>query len=211
MNRDELERNLDDSDAAVETRLRQIVSVQHGTPERDKFERQYLAAKQHAADLRRQLAQLTGDEHAVWLDLGVYPEAAVSGGILVQTETKCYLLFNASGPAIDNRIPQAIVEFDCPLKTQFGLPNDESLKGHHLSNFGLEAYDAFEVINSRWSAEELRKNQVAFPDYKFRTRHFIFTFHDSSFECLANDLNVTVDTRPFEQIWQDLFSKVNEI
>jgi hypothetical protein len=211
VNRDELERELEDSETAIEMTLRHLVSVRHGTPERAELDRQYHAAKQHAAKVQRQLAELTGDEHAVWLDLGVRPEAAISGGVLIQTETKCYLLFNVSGPPVDNRVPQAIVEFDGPIKTQFGLPNDEALIGHPLSNSGLSAYDAFEVLNSRWLAAELRRNQVAFPDCEFTCRHFIFTFHDSSFECLASDLKVTVDSRPFEQIWRDFFPKVDEL
>lgn len=208
MTHDILERELSNCENAVETILRQLVNVPYCTLEGDDLNRQYRAAKQKAAKVRRQLAELTGDEHAVWLDLGVTPEAAVSGGMLIQTEEKCYLLFNVSGPPVDNCIPQAIVEFGIPLKTQFGVPNDEALDGHPLSQSGLDAYDAFEVINSRWLAEELRRNQVVFPDSKFTYRHFIFTFHDSSFECLADDLTITVDTRPFEQIWQDFFPKI---
>ncbi|MGB1252092.1 MAG: hypothetical protein ACPG8W_15850 [Candidatus Promineifilaceae bacterium] len=208
MTRDTLERKLDDCETAVETILRRLVDVPHSKLAGDDLDRQYRAAKQNAAKVRRQLAELTGDEHAVWLDLGVTPEAAVSGGMLIQTEEKCYLLFNISGPPVANCIPQAIVEFDAPLKTQFGVPNDEALDGHPLSDSGLGAYDAFEVINSRWLAEERRRNQVVFPDSKFMYRHFIFTFHDSTFECLANDLTITVDTRSFEQIWQDFFPKI---
>ena len=130
---------------------------------------------------------------------------------MIQTESKCYLIFNASGQFIDGRAPQVIAEFKDPLKTQFGTPNDEALSGHPLYGRGLQAYDAFEVINSQWLVEEQRRNQVAFPNYEFSCRHFIFTFHGSSFECLAGDLDVSVDERPFDEIWRDLFPKVNEL
>ena len=70
----------------------------------------------------------------------------------------------------------------------FGPPNDETLQAHPLAAFGLTRYAAFEVRHSRWIEELKAMNRVhdrhddaLFDGY----RHFIWTFHDSTFECLA--------------------------
>ncbi|QDU47118.1 hypothetical protein Mal52_56460 [Symmachiella dynata] len=211
MNREKLIADLNRAVADEDATLSRLVSFEHGSRERVEMELRYNTVRNSAAAIRRELATVTGEEHAVWLDLGVRPEAAISGAVLIQTESRCYLIFNASNLDVDGRAAQAIAEFKYPRNTRFGAPNDEALSGHPLYGRGLQPYDAFEVINSRWLVEELRQNQVAFPNYEFSCRHFIFTFHDSSFECLAEDLSVTVDERPFDQIWHDLYAKVNEL
>ena len=57
-----------------------------------------------------------------------------------------------------------------------------------MAAFGLRRCGAFDVRHSRW-IEELRTMNRVHPrhnDGDFdRLRHFIWTFHDSTFECLA--------------------------
>jgi hypothetical protein len=133
-------------------------------------------------------------EHVVDLDLGFRPEAAISGALLLRSETLAILTFNAMRRTAVDRLEDAgtaVIEFARCLLTKFGLPNDEALPGHPLFRHGLEAYGCFEVLNSRWRKEAEDQNRVQFPDTDYSSvRHFIFTFHDSSFECLANDLSV---------------------
>ena len=53
-----------------------------------------------------------------------------------------------------------------------------------LAERGLKAHGAFEVENSSWArALEAR-------DGAGRKKHFVFTFRDSVFECVANDIGV---------------------
>jgi hypothetical protein len=80
------------------------------------------------------------------------------------------------------------VTFTRALVHYFGPPNHETLHAHPLAAFGLSHSGVFEVRNSRW-IEELRTMQRGHPrhdDARFnRLRHFIWTFHDTTFECLA--------------------------
>lgn len=73
----------------------------------------------------------------------------------------------------------------------FGGPSDETLHGHRLWDKGLELYFWHEVIASRWI--ETRAHEDAVHDQHrpavfARLRHFIVTFHDETFECLARDV-----------------------
>ncbi len=86
-----------------------------------------------------------------------------------------------------------ILNFLWPYAHSFGPPNDESLMGHPLAKYGLEPYGIFEVLQSPWSRMLERMNRVH-PNHdaqKFASlRHFVFTFHDGMFECLATDVRV---------------------
>ena len=85
------------------------------------------------------------------------------------------------------------ITFVAPLVHYFGPPDDETLEAHPLAAAGLTRHAAFETHNSRW-VEELRTMNRAHPQHsnvRFdRLRHFIWTFHDSTFECLAENFAV---------------------
>lgn len=71
----------------------------------------------------------------------------------------------------------------------FGGPNDEAFDGHPLAARGLTPYGVFEVKDSSWIRKLERMNSVH-PMHNRelflkRLRHFIFAFHDSTFECVA--------------------------
>jgi len=79
-----------------------------------------------------------------------------------------------------------------------GWPNDEALSAHPLYGRGLRPYDAFEVIDSSWKATIIAANR-AHPlhrDEHFAAdRHFIMTFHDETFECIARTVEVETLTQ----------------
>ena len=84
--------------------------------------------------------------------------------------------------------PVAIVRFRRPVVSTFGPPNDEAIQGHPLAARGLEPYDAFEVLDSSWVRELERRNSVHphhDPRRYDRLRRVVLTFHDSTFECVA--------------------------
>jgi hypothetical protein len=74
-----------------------------------------------------------------------------------------------------------------------GAPNDEALEGHALYEHGLTYYEFVEVENSSWIAALERANRVH-PHHSAETfaglRHFILPFHDSTFECVAREVDV---------------------
>lgn len=99
-------------------------------------------------------------ERVVELDLEFRPEAAISGGLLIQSESSVSLLFNTmsarpgrSGYLEDMGI--GILEFNSCVTTRFGYPNDEGRNEHPLFDKGLSeiGYGVCEVLNSRWAAE----------------------------------------------------------
>lgn len=125
-------------------------------------------------------------ERVVKLEVPYFdPEPNVPEPVIVQSELECYLIYWEQENA-----RKALVFSRCWI-TKFGYPNDSALGGHRLYKKGLGFYGVFEVIESEWIAEVRKGNQVCFPDYKSFEggRHFIFTFHDSTFECIALDFH----------------------
>jgi hypothetical protein len=90
-------------------------------------------------------------------------------------------------------LPIAIVKFLFYRSYMFGPPNDEAFTGHPLASRGLEPYAVFEIEQSSWIRQLERMNAVH-PSHKpelFASyRHFIFAFHDSTFEAIADGFEV---------------------
>jgi hypothetical protein len=108
-----------------------------------------------------------------------------------------YASWDGANPrGVDHAIPDeraAVVEFVRPCAHQFGPPNDEAFSGHPLAARGLRPYGVFEVTNSSWvrSLEQMNRVHERHDPERFRQlRHFVFAFHDSTFECIAADFVV---------------------
>lgn len=87
----------------------------------------------------------------------------------------------------------SLVEFDLPSAHYFGMPNDEALAGHPLYRRGLKGHLFCEVIHSSWIRALERMNRVHpnhSPGMFARDRHYIFSFKDSLFECVAHDVRL---------------------
>ena len=86
-----------------------------------------------------------------------------------------------------------VLKFTRACAHSFGPPNDEALAGHPLALRGLRRYSTFEVIDSSWVRALERMNRVhpLHNEGRFRRlRHLVFTFHDNTFECIAEDVIV---------------------
>jgi hypothetical protein len=137
------------------------------------------------------------------IDIGFVPEAAVSGAILLQSEYSTYLIFNAMTPMAGSErlvdAGRAVCEFVGCTITKFGYPNDEAW-GAIPRTKGL-AYDICEVTDSEWRQEITDLNRHAFPNTpESSQRHFLILFHDSSFECLANEMRWELTSEPLTTI-----------
>jgi len=104
--------------------------------------------------------------------------------------------------------PVALVEFVHPYAHMFGPPNDEAFAGHPLASRGLEPYGVFEIRDSSWIRQFERMNSVhpyhraeSFSKY----RHYVFAFHDRTFECVAEDFKISVHTGSVASILQTTF------
>lgn len=85
---------------------------------------------------------------------------------------------------IAGRSLTVMITFPFCAQHLFGMPGEKTLNLHPLAGRGLEPYGAYEVKDSSWvKAVKAR--------YSGETRkHFVFTFRDTVFECVAVDLGV---------------------
>ena len=87
----------------------------------------------------------------------------------------------------------ALIQFAFYSSYMFGGPNDEAFEGHPLASRGLTPYGAFQIENSSWIRQLERMNSVHplhDPKWYDRYKHYVFTFHDSTFECVAHGFTV---------------------
>ena len=151
-------------------------------------------------------------DKVIELDLGCVPEAGSSEALLIQTELSAFLTFGvryATGDQTDCA-GRALVEFPRCIITQFGYPNDEALPGHPLYAFGLKYYGIFEIMNPSWLKRIDQQNRVAFPKFDtYASRHFLITFHDSTFECLAADIHLKImSDSAYKNSLQSVFDRI---
>jgi hypothetical protein len=146
------------------------------------------------------------------------PQAAVGAPLPVVLASKgglalAYLTENTpedwDGAPIRSVSPEAEGEsvasilFERPYAHFFGPPNDEAFSGHPLSTRGLHPYGAFEVANSSWIRGLARMNAVHpyhRPEQFEALRHFIFAFHDSTFECVAHGFQTSREPGPLADV-----------
>ena len=110
---------------------------------------------------------------------------------------------NVHDPSSDKEKLIALVEFNSVVNHKFGCPNDEVLHGHPLYEHGLEAYTAHEIINSKWIAEQEQINAVHsyYDPRRWKAlKHFMLTFHDEVFECIAEGYKAEVIKGRFKDV-----------
>lgn len=108
-------------------------------------------------------------------------------------------------------LPIAVVEFKRVHAHIFGPPNDEAFEGHPLDSRGLGPYSASIVENSSWVRALERMNSVHEhhrPDQFWEKTHFIFAFHDSTFECVAKEFSVSLHRGSLRQVAASVISRL---
>lgn len=129
------------------------------------------------------LPTVLSDEHKILLAYIVQDTPSAWDGSYVRVVDP-----NTSGE------PLALVEFNSYWSFMFGAPNDEAFEGHPLASRGLHPYGAFQIENSSWIRQLETMNSVH-PCHRAERfeglKHFVFAFHDSTFECVAEGLTVT--------------------
>lgn len=145
-------------------------------------------------------------DRIVSLNLGVVPEAAVSGGLLLQTESSTYFLFNAMRVEPDGRRAEAgtaVLRFEALLQSRFGYPDDSARRNYPVFARADVGYGVYEVLSSSWLADVQRQNGFSFAG----TRHFVVTLHDTTFECLARGVSLDVRSDGYEAAFQSIAAK----
>lgn len=128
--------------------------------------------------------------------------------LLAQGSSDLVLIFRAQTGS-GGEAKTGVVEASLCLVSQFGYPNDEALSGHPLWGHGLGFYGIHEVLDSSWVARYEAQNRVPFPDFIPQPkRHFIITFRDETFECLADDLTARIASGSPKEVFSRLASDV---
>ena len=132
----------------------------------------------------------TVDNRDTVMKSGDLPQSSVGAPLPVvlaneQDVLLAYLIEEES----EDRDAFAIIRFERCVAHMFGPPNDETFRVHPLATRGLAAYSFFEIQHSSWIRTLEEMNRVH--PYHDRERflkdkvHFIVSFHDSTFECIA--------------------------
>jgi len=162
------------------------------------------------------------------LDLGVQPSPSAYDQLVIEGMGAMHVLFDAisTKKGRDGRYEDkgiASVELvDCII-TKYGYPNDEGMPEHPLRSKGLNecCSSIVEVRGSSWldevtrqmtqSARRIWRDQYErvykVPESSRKgpgARHFIFLFREHTFECIANDLVVTL----YSGSWPTVAAKV---
>lgn len=159
--------------------------------------------------LQRQLSLEKGEETALLFDYAFPCDTGAPLPHVISNGDKTFLIYyiGESNPIWTMQTHQitdlktehdditALVEFKRCYCYRFGGINDEVIDGHRLFEHGLEAYEAHIIENSKWIKEESKINSVH-SNYSQtlwdNRKHYIFTFHDDIFECIADSYKVEV-------------------
>jgi len=106
----------------------------------------------------------------------------------------------------------AVVRFQRCYASMFGPPNDESFHGHPLASRGLGPYMAAEVMHSSWLRRLERMNSVHEhhePERFQRYHHFVFAFHDSTFECIADGFSISLHQGTMKSVKGEMVNMID--
>lgn len=160
--------------------------------------------------VEREYAAAKGEEYAIPSDFPIRWSYGAPSPHLVRDEYTTLLAFLVAetrqwdGKTVemvssDDEVLRewALVEVKGCCGVRMGWPNDEVHAGHPLYGKGMASHSAQIVMNSRWQAEMSAINSVhprhdpdasRWVDY----HHYVFWFHDSTFECAATGFEVEV-------------------
>jgi hypothetical protein len=93
---------------------------------------------------------------------------------------------------LDGNNERGQLNFNSVSQFTFGYPNEEAINGHRYFSLGLLPFMFVEVIGSEVIQGIIELNRVH-PYHKdemfSRHRHFVFPFHDSTLEVIAQSYN----------------------
>lgn len=137
-------------------------------------------------------------ERVVSLDVPWLPDAASPSPVLIEDEYSAVVVYRTAEEVGKLAV---LVGFPGCRITRFGHPDAKALPSHPLYELGLSYHGVYEVLGSSWPAQLLDPDggrplgSAAGP----RLRHFVITFADSTFECLADDLRGQFTDNPLAE------------
>lgn len=188
---------------------------------------EFHAANDEVLRLERELANSRNEPYAVPCDFPVRWDVGAPLPFLLCNDDRTFLTFYVSeqnlswdgtrvkivDPASTEEVSLCLVKFNGCASAKLGHPNDEAQRGHPLEGRGLEGYTAQIVKNSPW-LNEVAKTNSAHPKDNPETwnslNHYVFWFHDSTFECLAESYEVEVSSETMAELLQRVEAKLLE-
>lgn len=132
------------------------------------------------------------EDQVVLLDAVPHPAADAAEPFVVASDRRVIVSypiaesdFERFGPFDSDDDPFCAVLFPDAVFHRLGPPGGGDLDIHPLASQGLNAYSVHEVTNSSLAAEI---SAITSPEPT--RRHFVITFQDSTFECVASDYTV---------------------
>ena len=219
MKDDKIEKELNDAKARLKAAAAAL-APKHKGGEMEAFR----AAHGEVLRLERLLADARNEPHAIPCDFPVEWDVGAPLPFLLCNDYRTFLTFyvrqphpswdgtwaKVVDPASEQRAALCLVKFKNCMSAKLGHPNDEAQYGHPLSGRGLEGYTAQIVRNSPWLKEVAKINSVHPQDDSKRWKsinHYVFWFHDSTFECLAESYEVEMSSESMA----DLLSRVQRM
>ena len=144
----------------------------------------YAVARQDLYTAERELARAEGRPYAIPCECPISWDIGDPAPTLLQSDHNALLFFRLVND--DHHVGRIV--FKGLSSSSLGAPNDETFAGHPLFGSGFEHSCAMQVINSSWVAQLIRMNSVHprhNPSFYSSKKHFVFPFHDTTFECIA--------------------------
>jgi hypothetical protein len=177
----------------------------------------FAAADAEVLRLERALAVSRNEPHAVPCGFPIKWDIGAPLPFLLCNDNQTFLTFYVNEPdpnwdgtyvkVVNPASPQpaklCLVTFKRCASAKLGHPNDEVQRGHPLAGRGLEGYTAQIVKNSPWLKEVAQTNSVHpydKPENWKSLNHYVFWFHDSTFECLAESYETEVTSEPMSKL-----------
>lgn len=87
----------------------------------------------------------------------------------------------------------ALITFEHCFEFRMGMPGESRISSSPYSGLGILNFEAHIVENSPWM-DELEKRYKVLSDFSQGERkytHYLFTFHDRTFECISSGYCIT--------------------
>ncbi len=100
-------------------------------------------------------------------------------------------------------INRVMIEFTGCIKSSLGSPNNETLHGHPYYSLGVRSYGFYELENSDLLTQivEIQSVHARFNPARWKLyKHYVITFHDELFECIAREFTISKGDGFYQQI-----------